>query len=285
MISNKHITPEEITIIESKLEQLMRDETEGGGLSAFLGGFFGLSALASPLFRIAAYDGLIKKSKKLSGEQKDLRLLDHYLKEKKYETAQKGIDYKRFYKDAKISQPSWNRYCNGTNTKAPTVTLKKIVSTLELSEDKSFEFISAAGGGICDGDKQDRELLKEFLRIHHYVNADGSLDFTRFYQDADILEGTWSKYINKKNEETSKDTLLKIVLALRMSTQQAVEFLYSAGGGFYRGNRRDMLILAFIDSDYLKLTNTTEIQYKVFDLLNYYLARESSHEFCNLYDF
>ncbi len=288
----KHnLTLEEITLIESKLAQLMHNEQGNVGVGAFLGGFFGLSAIVTPLFRVAlyddsiSYDDLIKKSKELSEDQKDRKLLDNYLKERKYETDKNEIDYKRFREEAKISQPAWSRYCSGANVGAPTETLAKMVSTLKLSDDESFEFISAAGGGVYDRPKQDRELLKEFLRAHGYVKEDNSLDYTQFYRDADILEGTWSKYIHQKNEETSKDTLLKIVLALRMSTKQAVEFLYSAGGGFYRGNRRDMLILAFIDTNYLKLTNIAEIQYKVFDLLNYYLECANSDEFHNLYDF
>ena len=118
-----------------------------------------------------------------------------------------------------------------------------------------------------------------------YVRKNGAIDYPRFYNLAQIPQPTWSRYFNATNKDAPVDAILKIVLALRLPTQEAMDFMTSAGAGFYSGNERDTLILAFIDSDYLGLTDIEEIQNKVFDILECFLRETKAGSFENLYDF
>ena len=135
------------------------------------------------------------------------------------------------------------------------------------------------------GVRKDRAMLDEYLVAQGYVKKNRSIDYARFYDTASIPQGSWNRYYNGANKEAPVDTLLKIVLALRMPTKDAIDFMTSAGAGFYNGSRRDMLILAFIDTDYCGLTEVVDIQNAVFDLLEYYLQQPKAEKFKNLYDF
>ena len=133
--------------------------------------------------------------------------------------------------------------------------------------------------------RRDRALLDEHLVAKGYVRKNGAIDYPRFYNLAQIPQPTWSRYFNATNKDAPVDAILKIVLALRLPTQEAMDFMSSAGAGFYSGNERDSLILAFIDSDYLGLTDIEEIQNKVFDILECFLRETKAGNIENLYDF
>ena len=138
--------------------------------------------------------------------------------------------------------------------------------------------------------RDDRALLDEYLVANGYVRKNGSIDYPRFYKIAEIPQPSWNRYFNGTNGNAPIETLLKIVLALRMPTQDAIKFMSSAGSGFYAGNEQDMLILAFIDSDYLGLTEVVDIQNMVFDLLEILGEKSSPYDkknkkSSNIYDF
>ena len=140
------------------------------------------------------------------------------------------------------------------------------------------------------GRRDDRALLDEYLVANGYVRKNGSIDYPRFYKIAEIPQPSWNRYFNGTNGNAPIETLLKIVLALRMPTQDAIKFMSSAGSGFYTGNEQDMLILAFIDSDYLGLTEVVDIQNMVFDLLEILGEKRSPNDKknkknSNIYDF
>ena len=140
------------------------------------------------------------------------------------------------------------------------------------------------------GRRDDRALLDEYLVANGYVRKNGSIDYPRFYKIAEIPQPSWNRYFNGTNGNAPIETLLKIVLALRMPTQDAIKFMSSAGSGFYTGNEQDMLILAFIDSDYLGLTEVVDIQNMVFDLLEILREQRSPNDTknkknSNIYDF
>ena len=155
---------------------------------------------------------------------------------------------------------------------------------MPLSMISTFKEIIKKGKEMSEA-RKDRIMLDEYLIAKGFVKKSGKIDYARFYNLADIRQPTWARYFNKENDNAPIDTLLKIILALRMPTEDAITFMTYAGGGFYNGNERDMIILSFIESDYLGLTDVVDIQNKVFDLLEYYFQGENGANYNNLYDF
>ena len=186
-----------------------------------------------------------------------------------------SISLEKRYTLANASAASIFGYVGGEDASSPMVTI--------------FNELRRKGRKMA-GRRDDRALLDEYLVSNGYVRKNGSIDYPRFYKIAEIPQPSWNRYFNGTNGNAPIETLLKIVLALRMPTQDAIKFMSSAGSGFYTGNEQDMLILAFIDSDYLGLTEVVDIQNMVFDLLEILGEKRSPNDKknkknSNIYDF
>ena len=186
-----------------------------------------------------------------------------------------SISLEKRYTLANASAASISGYVGEEDASSPMVTI--------------FNELRRKGRKMA-GRRDDRALLDEYLVANGYVRKNGSINYPRFYKIAEIPQPSWNRYFNGTNGNAPIETLLKIVLALRMSTQDAIKFMSSAGSGFYTGNEQDMLILAFIDSDYLGLTEVVDIQNMVFDLLEILWEKRSPNDKknkknSNIYDF
>ena len=186
-----------------------------------------------------------------------------------------SISLEKRYTLANASAASFSGYVGEEDASSPMVTI--------------FNELRRKGRKMA-GRRDDRALLDEYLVANGYVRKNGSINYPRFYKIAEIPQPSWNRYFNGTNGNAPIETLLKIVLALRMPTQDAIKFMSSAGSGFYTGNEQDMLILAFIDSDYLGLTEVVDIQNMVFDLLEILWEKRSPNDKknkknSNIYDF
>lgn len=128
--------------------------------------------------------------------------------------------------------------------------------------------------------RKDVMIVEEYLTFRGFVRKDGSKDYVRFYNSAYISEGAWSKFYSgtKHQKSTSKDTLFKIIIALRMSLDDAMLFMQYAGSGFFSGSKRDMVIYAFIKNNYLDRDNTFDAVYTIYELIEYYSNKEISRQ-------
>lgn len=79
-----------------------------------------------------------------------------------------------------------------------------------------------------------------------FAHKNGNPYHAHFYEHADISADVWD-YFRKSPDKSSEDTLLKIVIGLRMNEMEAREFLALAGKGFAANNPIHQLILALID--------------------------------------
>jgi len=77
----------------------------------------------------------------------------------------------------------------------------------------------------------------------------GEADWVRFYKHARIEPDVWSTFCSGTHAP-SKETLLKIIIGLRLNETEAREFLALAGSGFRSDDRRDRVILACMDCGY-----------------------------------
>ena len=140
-----------------------------------------------------------------------------------------------------------------------------------------FENLISEGENLTKN-RKDIMIVEEYLSLRGFVRKDGSKDYVRFYNSAYISEGAWSKFYSgaKHQKSTSKDTLFKIIIALRMSLDDAMLFMQYAGSGFFAGSKRDMVIYAFIKNNYLDRDNTFDAVYAIYELIEYYSKKEIS---------
>lgn len=96
-----------------------------------------------------------------------------------------------------------------------------------------------------------------------------------FQNEADITQSVWSRYQTSVQNRTDHDTLLKIILGLRLSEKDARHYLSIAGSGFaVATDMVDRIVLSYIMLDYLGDTNTVDIVNTVMFLLDYYSEQE-----------
>lgn len=86
----------------------------------------------------------------------------------------------------------------------------------------------------------------------------GGLNEAAFYKYARIEKNTWSN-IRLGNTTPQKETMLKLVIALRLNEQEAVALLAKASYGFNDTDLRDMVILACIDTNCYEIETVYEI--------------------------
>lgn len=142
-----------------------------------------------------------------------------------------------------------------------------------------FDNIISEGENLTKN-RKDIMIVEEYLSLRGFIRKDGSKDYVRFYNSAYISEAAWSKFYSgtKHQKSTSKDTLFKIIIALRMSLDDAMLFMQYAGSGFFSGSKRDMVIYAFIKNNYLNRNDTFDTVYTIYELIEYYSKKEISKQ-------
>ena len=123
-------------------------------------------------------------------------------------------------------------------------------------------------------ERKDLAFVDRHLRQRGYVRENGSINYTRFQDDAVITQSVWSRYASGKQPRTDHDTLLKIVLGLRLTRAEADDYMAMTGSGFTMTDMVDKVILCYIMADYLGDEDTVDIVGSVSFLLDFYSEQE-----------
>ena len=110
------------------------------------------------------------------------------------------------------------------------------------------------------------DYINRLLREKGYVFDDGQLDCVRFYKHARISPDVWSTFSSGKHAP-SKDTMMKIILALHLDENSAIEALMMAGFCFSQSDPTDKYIQACIDCGFYDPET-------VYEILEFYAEQE-----------
>lgn len=127
--------------------------------------------------------------------------------------------------------------------------------------------------------REDLAFLDTHLRMRGYVRDKGKnigeINYALFRDEADITQSVWSRYESGSQTRTDHDTLLKIILGLRLNEADACHYLSLAGSGFaVATDIVDRIVLSYIKVDYLGDIRTVDIVNTVMFLLDYYSEQE-----------
>ena len=129
---------------------------------------------------------------------------------------------------------------------------------------------------------RDWQEVKKFVQTYNYKTVDEALDnrsekFAEFlfqliaeknltdpevYNDFAIHRKTFSDIRNKKNYTPSKETIIKIIFALKLSMEDAQKLLAKAGFAFSPCSDFDLIVMHFIET---KNFNTAEFDEELFN--------------------
>lgn len=99
-------------------------------------------------------------------------------------------------------------------------------------------------------------------------------DTVRFYEDANIVQSVWSRYMNGETRRLNHDTFLKIIIALRMPMCDVYDYMRMTANNFNSLDKRDMYILSIIANDYFGAEDAYQSIEDVSDILQYYSEQE-----------
>ncbi len=122
--------------------------------------------------------------------------------------------------------------------------VKREISLMETNKvnpriERAIERRKEEGGKLYD-------LLCKWLEVRKWVKKSGKLDEAGFYRYAMIDKNTWSN-IRWNKGLPSKDTLLKLVIALKLNEQEAGELMRRGSSALNPQDSRDRIILALLD--------------------------------------
>lgn len=157
------------------------------------------------------------------------------------------------------------------NNLSQCVSVQKVDPGLQTAIEEAIRNRIDAG---TDGSLYD--FLCDQLRKQHFVKKSGLLDEAGFYTYAQISSNTWSN-IRWGNGVPSKETLLKLIIGLKMNEEDASELMRRGGNALKMSDPRDRVILALIDIRCYDI-------YTVYDILEEY-GRKGRHTFANIYRF
>lgn len=134
-------------------------------------------------------------------------------------------------------------------------------------------------GRITKVEKEEtlhEKILSYIKRLNNrnFYKKNGELNATNFCIYAHIDKSTWSE-LTKGKIVPKKKTLLKLVIALHLNEDEAVDLMRRGSNGFDPKDRRDQIILALID---LKCYDSSE----VYEVLEVYREKDGS-SFENIY--
>ena len=121
--------------------------------------------------------------------------------------------------------------------------------------------------------KRATTILEYYLRKRGYVcKSSNALNYSKFANTALISSSSLSKFFlgDFYQERLKNETLQRIIVALRMPPRDAVSFLHAAGSSFYESSVRDMLVSAFVQSNYLGNQSAYDALIEMSNLMRYY---------------
>lgn len=107
-----------------------------------------------------------------------------------------------------------------------------------------------------------------------FVKKNGALDEAGFYAYARIDKSTWSG-MRWNLRKPSKETLLKLVFALRLTESEAHELMKRGSNSLNEADPRDLIVLALLDIGCYDIED-------VYDVLEEY-GTNGAHPFKNIY--
>ncbi len=119
------------------------------------------------------------------------------------------------------------------------------------------------------------EVYIRRLKNDKYIKKNGEINGASFCRDAFIDKSTWSD-IRYGNIVPNKKTLLKLIIALRLSEDEANDLMAMGSNSLNPSDPRDIVILALIDIKCYDI-------YDVYDVLEEY-GKNGKRKFENIYD-
>lgn len=92
------------------------------------------------------------------------------------------------------------------------------------------------------------DYVCEMMPRKGFVYEDGQINFVKFYTFARINPDVWHTFITKKHK-ASEDTMFKIIFALKLTEDEAEDFLGLGGIAFNQSNDTHKYILACINTN------------------------------------
>lgn len=117
-------------------------------------------------------------------------------------------------------------------------------------------------------------VQEQMRRQVRFVKKNGALDEAGFYAYARIDKSTWSG-LRWNLRNPSKETLLKLVFALRLTEAEANELMKRGSNSLNESDPRDLVVLALLDIGCYDIED-------VYDVLEEY-GTNGAHPFKNIY--
>jgi len=140
----------------------------------------------------------------------------------------------------------------------------------ESEEDYDFEVVSSAmeqyfktgeaKSLITELEKAKQKTFTETLMWH--IAKTGKKD-SAIYNAAQMDRRLFSKIMSDRNYQPSKDTVMALILALRLKPEQAEGLLRCAGYSLSHSNKRDIIIEYFIREEVYDLMVINEVLHKL----------------------
>ncbi|MCD7824137.1 MAG: hypothetical protein LUG86_09025 [Oscillospiraceae bacterium] len=154
-------------------------------------------------------------------------------------------------------------------------TLQKVSSDVALAVENRINQMPQPGEG---DDSPLYSLIVIFIRRLHndkYMKKNGEVNGAAFCRDAFIDKSTWTS-IRYGSIVPKKETLLKLVIALRLSENEANSLMMMGSNSLNPSDPRDLVILALIDIKCYDI-------YDVYEVLEEY-GKNGKRQFENIYD-
>lgn len=154
-----------------------------------------------------------------------------------------------------------------------------------LSDSDCLHYVKAVAEELSRRPFEEETLYEDICRYINRINEgastekflknSGKLDEKKFYDYARIDKNTWSN-IRLQAKGITKESALKLVIALQLSEKEAQELLKKASWSFNRSDYRDRVIIALLHTRCFDPREAAE-------LLEEY-SKNEKHPFQNIYD-
>lgn len=157
---------------------------------------------------------------------------------------------------------------------------EKIFKKNQESDDK-YQKISQMVADF-EPEKSFFQVLEEWLFEKRFVKKSGKLDYAGFYEYARISKTTWSHLRIWSEDHTgnqpSKETLLKIVIGLKLTPEEANELMTKASNSLNYYDFRDRVIMACMHKNIYAPED-------IYEILEYFSKTENGtgRRFQNIY--
>ncbi|MCD8131337.1 MAG: hypothetical protein LUE16_08685 [Lachnospiraceae bacterium] len=184
-----------------------------------------------------------------------------------------------------------NKYCylrSSDSLEFFTGTSAEAESTGDISSLSSGECVAAkidrrVENAVTNRLQQQETQTTLYDLILHYIKRlgksnfffkNGEINAAAFYQYAQIDKSTWSQ-LKYGTATPKKETLLKLVIALQLSTDEAEKFMTKGSNSLNPNDPRDLVILALLDIKCYEIGD-------VYDVLEEY-GKNGVRKFKNIY--